>query len=802
MLRRAAWLFSLFSAVLLLAFVSPAGAAEVGRTVVTTDNADYFGFDLRSEQNVTLDQCKSACIGDRSCRAFTYNSKARWCFLKSDYRTLNSFNGAVAGKIVDLTREPDMGAPVALDFLPKWLNDEAVNYRQKLTADNTSGDQEGVNALTTEADAVLRTDPRAAMQKFAAALAISPDESRLWIGLAAAAEAVKPANDADAGDLHMAATSAAYNAYLTSRTTGIRAAALAVLAPALEQRQQFRPAIQSYEASLALTPNAAVQAAYLDLKARKGFRIVGNTVDSDNQTPRACVQFSDPLVKSGVDYAPFVTVDGAPAKAISAEAKQICVEGLEHGKRYQVAFRAGLPAAVGETLQSPVLLNIYVRDRTASIRFTGDNFILPGTARHGIPLVSVNTSSADLKLYRINDRSLADLVNGYDFLQQLSSYSAQNIAEQTGAAVWQGKLDIASDLNKEVTTSFPVDEALPTRKPGVYVLTANPTGALDSGDSQATQWFVVSDIGLSTFAGQDGLNVFARSLGTAKPLANVDLKLLAKNNEVLGTATTDAKGHAVFTAGLTRGEGGMLPAVLTASRNGDDFDFLDMTKAGFDLSDRGVTGRASPGALDVYAWTERGIYRAGETVHAAALARDDASDAVGNLPLTFIFSRPDGVEDRRMVSDVSELGGRAVDLALSPTAMRGTWNMRIYTDPKKDPVAESMFLVEDFVPDRIEFDMSSASDTITPGATAEVNVDGRFLYGAPGAGLSLEGEVNVTTEREWDQFPGYRVRAGRGAEPGRHLDTARGPADDRRRRQGDRRREARQPPLHYALPQC
>ncbi|MGN6470345.1 MAG: MG2 domain-containing protein, partial [Rhizobiaceae bacterium] len=754
MRSRAAQGFFLFLTSLFLVLGGPALAAENARTVVTTNNSDYFGFDLRSEQNFSLDQCKSACLADPSCRAFTYNTKARWCFLKSDFRTLKPFNGAIAGKVVSAGGAPDIGAPATLDFLPAWLADESVNYRQKITT--TPATDDGLNALVTAADAAMPSDPRSAMQKYAAALQISPEDSTLWTSLARAALAVKPANDTDAGELHSAASSAAYNAYLTSRTTAQRASALAVLAPALEQRQEFRPAIQTYEASLSLAPNAAVQAAYLDLKARKGFRVVGHTVDSDNQTPRICAQFSDPLVKSGVDYAPFVTVDGQSPKAVTADAKQICVEGLEHGKNYQVAFRPGLPAAIGETLQSPVLLNVYIRDRTPYIRFTGENFILPGTARHGIPLFSVNTSSADLKLYRMNDRALADLVTGYQFLSQLDSYSAQNIADQTGAAVWQGKLDIASELNREVVTSFPVDEALPTRKPGIYILTATPTGAAESYDSRATQWFVVSDIGLSTFAGQDGLNVFARSLGTAEPLADVELKLIARNNEVLGTARTDADGHAVFTAGLSRGEGGMVPAVLTARKGGDDFDFLDMTKAGFDLSDRGVAGRPSPGALDVYAWTERGIYRAGETVHAAALARDDAARAVGNLPLTFIFSRPDGVEDRRIVSDQASLGGRAVDLALSPTAMRGTWHMRIYTDPKKDPVAETMFLVEDFVPDRIEFDMTAKGTVLVPGEPFPVDVVGRFLYGTPGAGLSLEGEIDVTAKRDWKAFPGYQ----------------------------------------------
>jgi uncharacterized protein YfaS (alpha-2-macroglobulin family) len=124
-----------------------------------------------------------------------------------------------------------------------------------------------------------------------------------------------------------------------------------------------------------------------------------------------------------------------------------------------------------------------------------------------------------------------------------------------------------------------------------------------------------------------------------------------------------------------RGEGGMVPAVLMAAEAGNDFVFLDMTKAGFDLSDRGVEGRAAPGALDVYAWTERGIYRVGETVHVAALARDDAAKAVENLPLTFIFTRPDGVEDRRIVSDGARPAAMPSNCRVAGNAMRGTWKV-------------------------------------------------------------------------------------------------------------------------------
>ncbi|MFP3802134.1 PAN/Apple domain-containing protein, partial [Paraburkholderia sp. SIMBA_027] len=66
-----------------LAISLPAGAADAKRDIQTIKDADFFGFDLRTEQNVSLDQCKKSCIGDKSCKAFTYKPKVSWCFLKS-----------------------------------------------------------------------------------------------------------------------------------------------------------------------------------------------------------------------------------------------------------------------------------------------------------------------------------------------------------------------------------------------------------------------------------------------------------------------------------------------------------------------------------------------------------------------------------------------------------------------------------------------------------------------------------------------------------------------------------------------
>ncbi|MFM2280425.1 MAG: hypothetical protein RLZZ444_2656, partial [Pseudomonadota bacterium] len=744
------------SSLVLLALAAPfaatSHAADGKRTIVTVKDADYFGFDLRTVQNVTLDECKAACIDDNACKAFTFNTKAGWCFLKSDFKTMNPFAGAVAGKVVvQAASAPDIGAPPTLAFLTEQQEVDATTFRQNLAV-SLGYETLGIDGIKATAKEELnRGAIDRAIAAYQSGLTSSPDNLDLWTGLVEAANRVS-----DNYTINNQGMSAAINAYRLTRTAPDRARVLALMAKSMENNQYYRAGINAYKASLKLVDNGTVRAALDDLRLRQGFRVVGNTLDNDNSNPRACVQFSEQLVKAGVDYASYVLVDGTAPKAIEAKEAELCVEGLQHGQRYKISLREGLPSAVDEPLSAQVDLSIYVRDRTPSVRFTGDSFVLPSTARRGIPIVSINSSSAKLKLYRIGDRNIASVLANSQFLTQVDGYRASQIEDEQGQLVWQGSIDVGNELNKEVITSFPVDEALPERKPGVYVLTA--VSSEEQGnywDSKATQWFVVSDLGISTYAGTDGLNVFVRSLATAKPLANVTLQLLAKNNEILGTATTDANGRATFDAGLMRGTAAMTPAVITAANADKDYVFLDMTRAGFDLSDRGVTGRPAPGAVDVLTWTERGIYRPGETVHVSALARDIAGQAIEKLPLTFIFSRPDGVEERRMVSDGGSMGGHTLDLPIQTNAMRGTWTMRVHTDPNQTAIAEKTFMVDDFVPDRIEFDLATTSKDIASTEPAKVTVDGRFLYGAPAAGLDIEGDVVVKPTRTRESIPGY-----------------------------------------------
>ena len=68
--------------------------------------------------------------------------------------------------------------------------------------------------------------------------------------------------------------------------------------------------------------------------------------------------------------------------------------------------------------------------------------------------------------------------------------------------------------------------------------------------SATTQWFIVSDLGLTAYSGTDGIHAYVNSLASTDPLKDVEIRLLARNNEVLATKKTDADGARRLRAGL------------------------------------------------------------------------------------------------------------------------------------------------------------------------------------------------------------------------------------------------------------
>ena len=322
----------------------------------------------------------------------------------------------------------------------------------------------------------------------AAAVAAAPKDPVNWLAYADVAIKADDAQADNRWDLVTQGATAAYAAYQRAATPAAQAEALATLGGLLARHSAWRGALDAYKASLDRRDALDVRKTYEALREQYGFRILDYKVDNESTNPRVCFTFSEQLARK-TDFAPYVAVSGASNTAISNEDQQICVEGLKHGERYAIVLRQGLPSAVGESLLKAADYEIYVRDRSPQAHFAGRAYVLPREGQEGAPLVTVNTAGSPSTSIASATATSVATVSRDDFLKPIDASRAQEIANQDGQKVWSGSMDVASDLNKDVVTEFPVLKAVGKLDPGVYLVTARPwkEETPQSDDSRTTR---------------------------------------------------------------------------------------------------------------------------------------------------------------------------------------------------------------------------------------------------------------------------------------------------------------------------
>ncbi|SMH41591.1 alpha-2-macroglobulin family protein [Maritimibacter sp. HL-12] len=733
-----------------------AGPVPEKRVILHRDT-DFPGGDIQSIFDTTLEVCESACLAREDCGAFTYNTRSQACFLKDRAGQREGYSGAFSAEVVTVPPAVVAGAETRAERLGFLYESDLVQAQARARAlprEFLSGGWAAGELMDWAREAEADANIVAAM-RYTAAATVLTDAGQDWADYARLANAVgfATSDQSERNKLYQTALEAAVSGYLRAASPAVEANALTEMATALENLGRGRQMIPALRLAQAASPRDDTAAAIDRAVGLYGFRVTDSSVESDAASPRICAQFSESLVETGVDYAPFVQSD-VSGLAVTARGSQLCVEGVSHGNRYAMTLRAGLPAASGEELAKPVQLNHYVRDRTPSVRFPGRAYVLPATPDAGLPIVSVNASEVDLTLSRLPDRNLVRAHAEDWFGRALSTWDVSWFNETLAEPIWEGTADVARELNRDVTTRLPIGEALTGQPPGIYVLHAEVPGETQDTSPPATQWFVISDIGLTTMMGTDGLHVFARALGSADPIEGASVQLTSRANAVLGEAVTDAAGYARFPEGMTTGRGAAEPAMLTLTK-GEDIAFLSLTGPAFDLSDRGVEGHPAAPPIDAFLASDRGAYRAGETVHATALARDGKAEAIEGLPLIAVLSRPDGVEYSRHRSDGAGAGGHVFAMPLAGNAPRGTWRLDLFADPDAPPLASTTLLVEDFLPERIDFDLALSSDRPRVTERPRLSLEARYLFGAPAADLAIEGDLRLRVSREVEGWQGY-----------------------------------------------
>lgn len=630
----------------------------------------------------------------------------------------------------------------AADYESKELADAGAQYKQDLLDKVPEAKRKPNLIPRLRADAADEYKAKRydrAIDDLETAISYGADDGLVWLRLAQA--------QVEASEDH--AMVSAYNAYRKSTDAVERGTALFIIGRDYDRHDKYKEALAAFQAGLGFTQSSGVATRIDQLKALAAFRVIKVEVEAEADNARACLRFNEPIATKGdVSYGAYVRATPELAGIVTGRGDMVCLEGLKHGETYQVSLLTGFPSDTGEKTLSDFKTNVVVPDRKPAISFSGTGYVLPREGSAGLPVTTINLDKVKVRILKVNERNLVPSLDADRLTSTTATDDVDTLASGSGSLVWQGEMAIKGERNRAVSTAIPLKDILKDKGPGVYLAAVERADVKEGEDTQiATNWILVSNLGLTTYTGSDAMVVAVRSLADAKPLSGITLKLYAHDNAELGTATTDADGIARFAAGLLHGKGGDEPYAVMAYGADGDYNFLELGRAAFDLSDRGVSGREPPGPVDAYLYTDRGIYRPGENVHLMALARDDKANALSNVPLTLRLLRPDGiVVDSKQLdagSPGASLGGHYQMYALPRDARMGTWSVELHVDPKGPAIGTASFRVEDFVPPTLKVEVSAGDAPIHPNEAYPVSILGKYYYGAPGAGLAVEAHAQI-----------------------------------------------------------
>lgn len=435
---------------------------------------------------------------------------------------------------------------------------------------------------------------------------------------------------------------------------------------------------------------------------------------------------------------------------IHAEGSKISISGFQAGIEYNVKIRPGISSTLDEKILTATEIGFFVKDLKSRISFPSSTYIYPKQETIHLPIRTINIDKAQATLYRIPDRGIVRHMR--DLMSR--SYELSSTEKMFSTTL---DFDGKTKPNQTITKNLDVTKIIPELKPGIYVLEVRQKGVLEYYNSEVSdQWFIVTDIGLTTFHSDQALLVHARSFSNAKALKNIQLELVSADNDILATATTDEDGFAEFSKELLNGKAGKKPVAIFAKNEELGFSFLSVVTASFDFSDRGVKGRTVRHNYDAMVFCERGIYRPDEKINIACILRDVYGKEVPITPLTFITRSPKGIEVKRETIKGNSLGTYNTEYKLPSDCPIGMWSVEVFVDPTKGPVGTTSFRVDDFSPNKMELTLSSLEKIAKLGTAQVCVLNAYYLYGAAVSDRQaiLEAKISPTDTpfEQWSNF--------------------------------------------------
>ncbi len=475
------------------------------------------------------------------------------------------------------------------------------------------------------------------------------------------------------------------------------------------------------------------------------------------------ITFSAPMDPEALQVTIQPTITNQNIYFSDSETKARIWGGWQASTAYTVTIKAESPSRYGDPLGQDVV----VRFTTAPLdpqffpQVRGDMGFYDAGRTPVLYATVINVPEVEFRLYRVGRDDLIRLT-GEDRWRVWEKYSPppENLVRQ-----WTVTSEVPLNATQTISTTLSVDPE-GTLDPGAYWLTAHAEGVWWT----PRQLVIVSELNLAYKRTETEALVWATGLATGEPVADQPIAIYDHQGKLLASGVTDQDG--VFRAEFPRQDfwhtsfvisevdGKVVAAV--GSEWGDGIGPWD-----FNLPFNGQQ-------QDYYAnlYTDRAIYRPGQTVYFKGILRTD-DDAVYSLPdlesVPITIRDSQGKEILKSDFPLSPFGTFHGSVDLSPAAPLGYYSIELQLGPEERRFySDVSFLVAAYRRPEFQVEVSTDRPEYVHGDTINVDVKASYFFGGPVADAKVQWRLlsddfffkpeNVKGWWDWADYDFERLR--------------------------------------------
>jgi alpha-2-macroglobulin len=282
---------------------------------------------------------------------------------------------------------------------------------------------------------------------------------------------------------------------------------------------------------------------------------------------------------------------------------------------------------------------------------------------------------------------------------------------------------------------------------------------------------LVTDLGLIAKKEIDGTQiVYVQSIHTGLPVAGATVEVIAKNGSIVFNQTTDANGRVTF-AKLDNLQREKTPAMYIVKKAGD-LSFLPINQyqrnldySRFDVG--GAVNAVNSDSLNAYLFSDRGIYRPGDTMHIGMITKTaNWVKSLQGVPLEAEVLDARGLVVKKQAISVAAGGFNELSYKTNETAPTGSYTINLYAvkaGAQTEQLGSVSVKVQEFLPDRMKVKALFETGTTLYPENSEgwlqpkdlkANINVQNLFGTPAENRRVT--ATLTLSPAYPAFTAYK----------------------------------------------